>query len=530
MSMPFITLNDESLSAALLQELDVHQELNSHWTARIVLRDAPDRRPQVEGFAGKPLKISTFDLFGVENILFQGFVHRMRLIFEISGAWGAELTAISSTWKMAQAERVNYFYQQTAQAAAQQTGGASGISVSGSIPSSGTRSFVQWNETDFNFVTRLADDGEAWLRPAVDGSGGLEVQTAFAKGCNLNWRAGEYNLLEWSIQGQVQPVSAQGAHYDYQAMRSQDLGAVTGSVPMYADAAAAMVSAAQGASGALPAVWVDRHRSATLADYSARLAREARRGAANAVLCKGVSRDPQVRAGDAVTITGLGEVDATYGVIAADHRWTTKGYENTFTATPAQHWSPQVRPQRPDMDGVYPARVVSNHDPHNQGRIRVHYYWQEASETTWVRLLSAHAGPGRGMLMYPEQGDEVMIAFEEGDAERPYVIGSAWNGVHQPPAAGFHQPSEVNGSEFARNNIKRLVTKSGHRITIVDTPGKETISLDTPTSNRLMLTESHGDTENRAAIVLDTAGDMILAAPQGRIHQQAMIRSADLGK
>ena len=149
-------------------------------------------------------------------------------------------------------------------------------------------------------------------------------------------------------------------------------------------------------------------------------------------------------------------------------------------------------------------------------------------DSTWVRLLTAHAGSGRGLLFYPEVGDEVLIAFEEGDAERPYVVGSAWNGAHQPPAAGFHQPGETNGGEFAANIIKRIVTKSGHRITMVDTPGKETISVATPTNNRLMLTERHGDT-GRPAIVLETQGDMILAAPNGRIHSQSLLHSREVG-
>ena len=102
--------------------------------------------------------------------------------------------------------------------------------------------------------------------------------------------------------------------------------------------------------------------------------------------------------------------------------------------------------------------------------------------------------------------------------------------MHQPPATGFHnRRARVNGSEFAQNNIKRIVTKSGHRITLVDTPGKETISIATPTSNRLMLTESHADTGNRPAIVLESAGDIIMAAPNGRIHTQSMHRSAEVG-
>ena len=220
-------------------------------------------------------------------------------------------------------------------------------------------------------------------------------------------------------------------------------------------------------------------------------------------------------------MTGLPGVDATYGVIRVQHVWSTQGYENHFTVTPAQRWSPSVRPARPLLDGVYPARVVDNHDPHNQGRIRMQYYWQEENQSTWVRLLSP--------LFLPELGDEVLVTFEEGDAERPYVVGSAWNGVHQPPATGFHQPGETNGSEFAKNNIKRIVTKSGHRITLVDTPGMETISIATPTSNRIMLTESHADTGGRPAIVLESAGDIVIAAPNGRIHNQSMYHSREVG-
>ncbi len=63
---------------------------------------------------------------------------------------------------------------------------------------------------------------------------------------------------------------------------------------------------------------------------------------------------------------------------------------------------------------------------------------------------------------------------------------------------------------------------------MVDTPGKETISLATPRTTRLMLTEDHEDT-GRPAIVFESQGDMILAAPNGRIHSQAQFHSRDVG-
>ena len=528
MPIPRIDLGSEQLSSALLSDVEVTQALNDHWTCRIKMRDTPDRRPPVEDYAGKPLKISTYELDGTENIIFSGFVTRMRLIYEVSGAYGAELEAISSTWKLTHGRRLSYFYQQSAQSAASKAVSAQGLSVSGAMPSGPTLSYVQWDETDYDFFARLVDDCEAWFRPAVDGSSAIEVETAFQSGPTLLWREGEYGLLEWTTRGRLQPLSAQGAHYDYQAMLSQVFGGTTSSTPFYGGAAAKMVAAVQSQGGSVEAVWVDRSRAVTLDDLNQRLEREARRGLASSVTCTGVSRDPKVRAGDTVQITGLPDVDATYGVIHVLHQWTVQGYENTFTATPAERWSPPGRPRRHALDGIYPARVVENDDPHNQGRIRVKYYWQEDSTSTWVRLLAPHAGPGRGMLFLPEKGDEVLVTFEEGDPERPYVVGSAWNGVHQPPAAGFHVPAETNGSEFVQNDIKRIVTKSGHRITLVDTPGLETISLATPTSTHLMLTENHDDT-GRAAIVLESAGDIILAAPNGRIHHQSKFHSRDVG-
>lgn len=523
-----ISLGSEPLSSALLAEVTVIQQLNDHWTCRIVLRDTMDNRPQVESYAGQPLTITTNNLDGTQTIIFNGMVRGMRLIYEVYGSYGAEIEAVSFTWRMSQGKRLRYFYQQTAQASTQTVASASGLNLGGSMPAGPTLSYVQWNETDFDFVRRLVDDTEAWLRPAVDGSTGIDVETAFQSGTTINWREGEYGLIEWTTQGHLQPITAEGAQYDPQAMQSQVFGSISSSTS-FTGGASKMVSATQNGSGQVEPMWVDRNRCATVADMNARLQREARRGLAGGVTCQGVSRNSRVRAGDTVTVTGLPDVDATYGVLFVEHQWTPRGYKNTFIATPATRWSPPVRPARPMMDGLFPARVVNNHDPHNQGRIQIKYYWQEDSQTTWVRLLSPHAGSGRGMLFLPEKGDEVMVAFEEGDAERPYVVGSAWNGVHQPPANGFHQPSEINGSEFATNDIKRIVTKSGHRITIVDTPGQETLSLTTPKSSRLMLTELHDDT-GRPAIVLETQGDIIFAAPNGRIHSQSKFHSRDIGK
>ena len=79
----------------------------------------------------------------------------------------------------------------------------------------------------------------------------------------------------------------------------------------------------------------------------------------------------------------------------------------------------------------------------------------------------------------PEIGDEVLVGFEHGDPERPYILGSLWNGVDSAPR------EEIWGGDVAPNDIKRIMTKSGHRIQLSDKPGKEAIVIATPTNLKL---------------------------------------------
>ena len=521
--------DNDNLRDGLWSAIQIHQALNDHWTCRVVLRNTPDARPAIESQVGKPLRVSTISLLGVENILFDGLITRARLIYEISGAYGAELEAVSHTAKLDHGPRWRYFKKQSAQAVASAVVAAEGLTLTGSMPAGAELSYAQFEESSLAFVARLVDDVEAWFRPSINpDQPGLEVQTAFQSGPTLEWREGEYGLLEWENHGNVRPLSAGGTAYDPQPMLSQYYPKVE-SASSFTGGAARMVSASAAAGNAQPAVTVvRRERTATNAQFEQRLERESRRASASSVSCRGISREPQVRAGDIVTVVGLPEVSGSYGVIECTHNWTVKGYENAFVAVPATRWSPPVRPPASRAPGVYPARVLDNFDPHNQGRVQVAYFWQEAGQTAWVRLLSPYAGADRGVHFAPEKGDEVLVAFEEGDPERPYLLGSVWNGAHHPPAEGFWKPGEVNQSESESNQLKRLTTRSGHRITLSDTPGRETISLATPTGTRFVLAEQLTETGGRPGILMHSDGDIVLQA-DGRIHEQSMTGTREVG-
>jgi uncharacterized protein involved in type VI secretion and phage assembly len=55
-----------------------------------------------------------------------------------------------------------------------------------------------------------------------------------------------------------------------------------------------------------------------------------------------------------------------------------------------------------------------------------------AEESAWARICTPAAGNQRGVLMLPHVNDEVVVAFENGDARRPLIVGSVFNGKDKP--------------------------------------------------------------------------------------------------
>ena len=520
MALPHIKIGDDLIEDALLASVDITQEVNQHWWCKIICRQTEDKRVPVEEFLGQSVKVQTTDQEGIEHVHFAGFVLDVELTYEVWGSYTAQILCMSNSYKLDLTARKAYYVAQTLEQVANTAAGHVGLSASVNGSSQKALNYVQYGETDFSFINRIVDDYGCWLRPT---EAGIDIYSSFQGGATVQFR-GEDGLLDFKIKGTLAPATFNGSHYDHHAMSSNTFEQI-GGAPRFYSSSARLVSAVQSQSQSLlPSGFApQRARVMTLSDYQDVLQKESQRSIGGSITGYGHSRSPQLQAGDTVAIEGNLDAKGTYGLIQVVHRWEPSGYINSFICTP---WKDYRNPQQPvtrTWNGVVSARVVEHNDPKKMGRLKVQFFWQSDNSTHWARMVSPHAGPDRGFMFMPEVGDEVAVAFEDGDPERPVILGSLWNGVQQAPRYDFR------GGDIVGNDVKRVVTKAGNRIHLSDKPGQETVFFATPNHTSFSMTEKSDET-GRNLITLHSDGDIILNAPNGRVHVNSKFFSRETGK
>ncbi len=231
--------------------------------------------------------------------------------------------------------------------------------------------------------------------------------------------------------------------------------------------------------------------------------------------------NPQLLAGKKVNITKIGNrFSGTYVVTGARHIYAQEGYETHFTVQGARPrlMTDLLQDQSVfDSDerfwgGVVPAIVTNINDPDSKGRVKLQYPWMDTKlESGWARVSALGAGNERGFLWLPEVQDEVLVAFEHGDFNRPYVVGGLWNGKDEPPEP-FTEASNHNKSE-----VRIMKSRIGHYIKMVDGPGDKyieivdaengtAIKLDAKEKTLEIKTGSHITIKNQGNIQVETSG------------------------
>ncbi|MDA8047026.1 MAG: VgrG-related protein [Actinomycetota bacterium] len=241
--------------------------------------------------------------------------------------------------------------------------------------------------------------------------------------------------------------------------------------------------------------------------------------------------NPSVLAGEAVTIGLAGQpFDGYYICSAARHvfEWEGASYTTWFTAggykdrslLALSSGSGPVDGTRPSIPGLVIGTVVDNMDPDGLGQVKVMFPWLAPDYiSAWARVMQIGASKlGGGFLWVPEVGDEVLIGFDRGSIDHPFVIGNLYNGIAKPLPAPAVEGVVGN---------RRIASRMAHTIQWNDGPEKMGISIMTapveapPTSvvldgDEVKITiNSLGEIEitGTATVKISSEGQLTLDAP-----------------
>lgn len=224
--------------------------------------------------------------------------------------------------------------------------------------------------------------------------------------------------------------------------------------------------------------------------------------ALNQIKVKGLSLNPGVTIGKLIDVDGekyrMTKVTHTVSYIG--------GYTNQFEGVSGDlDASPLTDINDYPKSGSQIAIITKNHeDPDKLNRVRVQFAWQNdtGDQSPWIRVAVPHAGNEQGIQFFPEIGDQVIVDFEGGNAECPYVVGSV-----------YHKGQKPDGSVGEEHNyIKAIKTKGGSLIKFNDEDGKESITI-TDKKNNTILINAEDDSISITAIkniVIDAGGDLLL--------------------
>ncbi len=152
----------------------------------------------------------------------------------------------------------------------------------------------------------------------------------------------------------------------------------------------------------------------------------------------------------------------------------------------------QYRPQRvtpkPTVEGLESAKVVGPKGEEiwidKYGRVRVQFFWDrkgknDETSTCWVRVAQISAGKQWGASFWPRIGQEVLVAFVEGDPDQPVIVGSVYNNQQMPPYLG-DGPDDKHKNDPEVSGIKTNSTKGGdgfNELRFCDTKDKEQVFI-----------------------------------------------------
>jgi len=354
---------------------------------------------------------------------------------------------------------------------------------------------AQYNETSFNFLKRLSARYGQWFY--FDGMRMQYGQTSQTKIKLINGAS----LHSFKIQAIMasHKISLAGYNYNNAEGIRNSAGRTSGGSK---DSFASVIGFNQG-TVAQPELrigaYTNNAQSKEEIDEMVKL--QTAGSDANSVYYSGISYLP-LGLGQVFTIVNQ-TVEHELIVIESTHHSEVHGnYTCEFKAIPADVSAPHYTNVHAFARAeTQPARIKDNNDPEGLGRVKVEFYWASGSTSSdWMRMIQPHSGAGKGFYFIPEIGEEVLVGFEGGNAQCPYVMGAHYNG------------KELSGYNTPKNDMKVIQTRSGNRIISDDATGD--VTIESQKGKTIAVVHGDGNIRFKAPknIELEAGEDIIMKA------------------
>ena len=364
---------------------------------------------------------------------------------------------------------------------------------------------AQYNESVFDFMNRLSALYGEWFY--YDGT-----KVYFGKPDRDNTEKIVYDMDLEEVRLVANLVPGKSARYDYVAQENKQHNADTPAKPDgMNDLQSIAHSCSEKAYTAKTTSAADPHvTDKAELDEQMRIVKNA--SGANLLNIKGIGKTCRIRIGEIIDVSFPDRMKlpplGKFRIVGIEHEVRRDGhYSNSFVGVPDGTVHIPVPDVKRPLALPELATVKENNDDKGQGRVKVAFDWQKNGKTTnWIRVQTPNAGvsgavpKNRGWVFVPEFGYQVMVSYEHGNPDRPYVTGSV-----------FHSGSGKGGDKD--NKVKSIITRSGNAIVfddetgsivITDQTGKQLIILDGTDAITVMAKKSITLTnEAESVIVMD---------------------------
>lgn len=445
------------------------------------------------------------------------------------------LRGFDHSFKMVRHRRAAGYYNKTAAEIVRDLAGLDGVEAGIIEPTSPRYTVItQPNISDWQFVLYLADASD--MEADFDREGLLRFRKARPAASGMDAGNGEQNpfVLEFddnmllcrtgvTASDQVSMVRSRGWNEDERKLLVRSAGAASNTDIEI---------------GTTPGEIVSEFGPATLTETgtpygtSTQTERAADSLAADvtsafAELEVQVRGQPKLVPGLVVALKGAGQpFDGTYTVTATRHVfdnandyttwvWVTGRQVRTLYGLASGGLQPAPR-----IDGVVNAIVTDINDPKQQGRVKVRFPWfNDTYVTDWVRTVQFGGHKGGGVFS-PEVEDEVLVAFDRGVMDYPYVIGGLYSNPENSPS-----PHDVPLETGGRLNRRSFVSRSGQRLEILDAASltgvrlrsgdeKLTVVLDQTQTKIAISSDGTIDVTGKGDVTVRSAGNLTIEAPR----------------